>query len=377
MTEGGERPRPSRPVLSRLVAALPATVPFVPPEAFERRLGRPIKVRIGANESAFGPSPKAIEAMRRGADKVNLYCDPEGYELREALARHHGVDRANIGLGVGADDVLSLSVRTFLDPGAPVVMSEGAYPTFAFHVRGFGGRFVTPPYRAFRNDLAALGLAARDADARIVYLANPDNPTGSWVDADEQMALLARLPPGAILLLDEAYSDFALPGTLPALDPEDPRIIRVRTFSKAHGMAGARVGYAIAAAETIAAFDKIRHHFGVSRLSQEAALASLGDPEFLGRVKEEVEQGRRDYAALAARLGVATLPSATNFVAFDLGTSVRAKTLLARLLEEEGVFLRMPGVAPLDRTVRVTVGTRDERRDFAAALERVLATLPA
>lgn len=362
---------------ARSVAVLPATVPFVPPEAFERRLGRPIKVRIGANESSFGPSPKAVEAMRRGADHVNLYCDPEGFDLREALARHHGVARANIGLGAGADDVLGLCVRAFLDPGNPVVMSEGAYPTFAFHVRGYGGRFVTPPYRDFGNDPATLAAAARDTKARLVYLSNPDNPTGSWLTANEQETLIGRLPAGAILVLDEAYSDFALPGTLPAIDPEDPRIIRVRTFSKAHGMAGARVGYAIGAAETIAAFDKIRHHFGVSRLSQEGALASLGDSAFIAGVVAQVEEGRRDYASLAARLGIATLPSATNFVAFDMGTSVRARTVLTRLLDEEGVFLRMPGVAPLDRTIRVTVGTPAERCDFAAAFERVVATMPA
>lgn len=362
---------------SRLVAALPATVPFVPPEAFERRLGHPMKVRIGANESSFGPSPKAVEAMRQGADRINLYCDPEGFELREALARHHGVARANIGLGAGADDVLGLCVRAFLDPGDPVVMSEGAYPTFAFHVRGYGGRFVTPPYRGFGNDSAVLAAAAQDTKARLVYLSNPDNPTGSWLTADEQETLIRRLPAGAVLVLDEAYSDFALPGTLPAIDPEDPRVIRVRTFSKAHGMAGARVGYAIGAAAIIAAFDKIRLHFGVSRLSQEGALASLGDPGFIAGIVAQVEEGRRDYVGLAARLGLATLPSATNFVAFDMGSSDRAKTVLARLLDEEGVFLRMPGVAPLDRTIRVTVGTPAERRAFAAAIERVMATMPA
>ena len=137
---------------SRLVGALPAVVPFVPPEAFERQLGRPIAVRIGANESAFGPSPKAVAAIREGATRVNWYCDPEGYVLREALARHHGVARDQIGLGIGADDLLGLVVRAVIDPGDPVVMSHGAYPTFAFHVNGFGGRFVTPPYRSFRND---------------------------------------------------------------------------------------------------------------------------------------------------------------------------------------------------------------------------------
>jgi histidinol-phosphate aminotransferase len=357
---------------SRLVGALPAVVPFVPPEAFERQLGRPIAVRIGANESAFGPSPKAVAAIREGATRVNWYCDPEGYVLREALARHHGVARDQIGLGIGADDLLGLVVRSVIDPGDPVVMSHGAYPTFAFHVNGFGGRFVTPPYRAFRNDAAALADAAQKSNARLVYLSNPDNPTGSWLSAAEQLAILEKLPAGSLLILDEAYSDFAPEGSLPSIDPEDPRIIRIRTFSKAHGMAGARVGYAIGARELIAAFDKIRHHFGVTRLSQEAALASLGDQDFIATVTDRVAEGRRDYEALAATLGLEALPSATNFVAIDMGNGDRARATLATLLSDEAVFLRMPGVAPLDRLIRVTVGTPPERQAFALALTRVL-----
>jgi histidinol-phosphate aminotransferase len=361
---------------SRLVAALPATVPFVPPEALERRIGRQLKLRIGANESAFGPSPKAIAAINAGAGRINWYCDPEGYVLREALARHHGVKRDNIGLGIGIDDLLGLIVRAFVDPGDPVAMSHGAYPTFAFHVSGFGGNFVHAPYRADRNDPEALAAVARQSGSRLVYLSNPDNPTGSWLGAEEQLRLIDRLPPGALLILDEAYSDFAPPGTLPALDAEDGRVIRLRTFSKAHGMAGARIGYAIAPAEIIATFDNIRHHFGVSRLSQEAALASLGDPGFIAEVVRKVAAGRDDYARLAQRLGLSALPSATNFVAIDLGTGARARAALTLLLEEEACFLRMPGVAPLDRLIRVTVGTEEERHGFAGALARILPKLP-
>ncbi len=361
---------------SRVVGSLPATVPFVPPEQFERRLGHTLKLRIGANESAFGPSPKAVEAIRTGATRVNWYCDPEGFVLREALARHHGVRRENIGLGTGADDILGLTVRSFVDAGDPVVMSHGGYATFAFHVAGYGGRFVHAPYRADRNDAEALASAVRASGARLVYLANPDNPTGSWLSSDEQMRLIEGLPKGAILVLDEAYSDFAPRGTLPELDPEDPRIIRVRTFSKAHGMAGMRVGYAIAPAEAIATFDKIRHHFGVSRLAQEAALASLDDQDFIRAVVRKVEEGRAEYRALAERLGLKALPSTTNFVAFDMGSGARARATLALLLEEESCFLRMPGVAPLDRLVRVTVGTADERAGFAQALARILPKLP-
>jgi histidinol-phosphate aminotransferase len=375
----GRRPIAAEPAprYSRLVAALPATVPFVPPEALERRIGRTLALRIGANESAFGPSPKAVAAIQAGAGRANWYCDPEGFVLREALARLHGVSRENIGLGAGIDDLLGLIVRAFVDPGDPVAMSLGAYPTFAFHVAGFGGRFVHAPYRAFRNDAEALGAAARDAGARIVYLANPDNPTGSWLSSDEQARLIAGLPRDAHLILDEAYSDFAPAGTLPALDPEDPRIIRLRTFSKAHGMAGMRIGYAVACRDIIAAFDKIRHHFGVNRLAQEAALASLGDPGFIAEVVQKVEEGRADYARIAASLGLATLPSSTNFVAFDLGSLARARAALELLLTREACFLRMPGAPPLDRLVRVTVGVEAERRGFALALARVLPLLPA
>jgi histidinol-phosphate aminotransferase len=357
---------------SSLVEALPAIVPFVPPEALERRIGRPLALRIGANESAFGPSPRALDAMRRAAARVNWYGDPEAHELRHALAERHGVSPGNIVVGAGIDDLLGLVVRAFIDPGDAVVMSHGAYPTFAFHVNGFGGRLATPPYRDFRNDAAALAEAARAEKARLVFLANPDNPTGSWLDAAEIARLLDALPPGAVLLLDEAYSEFAPAAALPAIDPEDPRLIRTRTFSKAHGMAGARIGYAIAPAETVRAFDKIRHHFGVNRIAQEGALASLGDPGFIAEVVRRVEAGRAEIARIAAALGLRALPSATNFVAVDLGSGERARAVLQRLLEEEAVFLRMPGVAPLDRCIRVTVGTEAELARFADALRRVL-----
>jgi histidinol-phosphate aminotransferase len=367
--------RPSRSRYARLVAALPATVPFVPPEAFERQAGRPLKLRIGANESAFGPSPKALAAMRTAAQQINWYCDPEGFVLREALAKRHNVARENIALGAGIDDLLGLIVRAFCDPGDRVVMSFGAYPTFAFHVRGFGATLVTPSYRDDRNDADALAAAARRRKARLVYLSNPDNPTGSWLSAGDVERLIAGLPPSAMLVLDEAYSDFAPPDAIPAFDAEDARVIRLRTFSKAYGMAGARIGYAIAPAELVHTFDKIRHHFGVNRIAQEGALAAIGDGDFIAGVVAEVAQGRRDYGAAADRLGFTALPSATNFVAIDIGSTERAKACLARLLREENCFVRMAGVAPLNRCIRVTVGTPQERIDFADAFRRVVAGL--
>jgi histidinol-phosphate aminotransferase len=368
---------PERGRTSRLVAALPAVVPFVPPEALERRIGAQLRLRIGANESNFGPSPRAVAAMAAAAAQVNWYCDPEGFVLREALAARHGVARDNIVLGSGIDDLLGLIVRTMIDPGDMVVMSHGAYPTFAFHVNGFGGRPATAPYRGDRNDPEALAALARQSGARLLYLSNPDNPTGSFLPPEAQRALLAALPDGCLLVLDEAYADFAPADGPMASDPEDPRLIRLRTFSKAHGMAGARIGYAIAPAGTIRDFDKIRHHFGVNRIAQEGALASLGDTAFIASVVREVEAGRRDYARIAGELGLTALPSATNFVAIDCGSTERAKAVLSALLEKERVFIRMAGVAPLNRCIRVTVGTAAERKLFAEALRRVLAEIPA
>jgi histidinol-phosphate aminotransferase len=355
---------------TRTVRDIPATVPFLAPEAIERRSGRALTLRLGANESAFGPSPLALEAMRAAAAQVNWYGDPESYDLRAALAERHGVGMEHIVVGCGIDDLLGLIVRTFLEPGQTAVTSLGGYPTFAYHVAGYGGKLERVSYRDDRNDLTGLAEAANRAQARIVYLANPDNPSGSWVTAEEIGALVGSLPGDCLLLLDEAYSDFAPAEALSPLDVSDPRMIRARTFSKAHGMAGARIGYALATAGIIAAFDKIRLHFGVNRVAQAGALASLQDTAHLEQVVTAVAEGRAEYAALAREMGLSPLPSATNFVTMDVGGVERARALVAALAER-GVFIRMPGAPPLDRCVRVTVGTPEEHAAFAEHLRAV------
>jgi histidinol-phosphate aminotransferase len=360
----------SRISVTRLVAELPATVPFVAPEALERGSGRPFRLRLGANESTFGPSPRAKEAMRAAVDRVNYYADPECYELRAALATFHGIDMEHVVVASGIDELLGLVVRAFLDHGEAAVTSLGAYPTFNYHVAGFGGQLERVPYAHDRNDLDALADAAHTSHARLVYLANPDNPSGSWYSARDVLAFVERLPADCLLLLDEAYAEFAPADALLPDDEPDPRVIRMRTFSKAYGMAGARIGYAIATPETIAAFDKIRLHFGVNLVAQAGALASLGDTEFLSSVIEAVAAGRDEYAALAKEQGLTTLPSATNFVTIDVAGPERARALVAALAER-GVFIRMPGAPPLDRCVRVTVGTPPERALFAEILREV------
>ncbi|MBZ5521001.1 MAG: aminotransferase class I/II-fold pyridoxal phosphate-dependent enzyme [Acidobacteriia bacterium] len=350
----------TRPRFTRLVASLPATVPFVAPEALERKSGRPIRLRLGANESVFGIAPRARQAMIEAAGRIAWYADPENFLLREKLAQLHHVRMENLVVGSGIDDLLGLVVRTFVEPGMPVVTSLGAYPTLNYHVAGYGGEIHHVPYRNNHNDLEALADTARRVDARLVYLANPDNPSGTWYNAASLFQFLERLPGGCLLILDEAYVEFAPHADLLAINAGDPRLIRMRTFSKAHGMAGARIGYAVATPEIIAAFDKLRLHFGVNLFAQAGALASLEEPEFIEHVVKEVESGRQDYYLLAQELGLPAIRSATNFVALDLGSEAAARSLLNTLLARD-VFVRMPGAPPLNRLIRITVGTKAER----------------
>ncbi len=355
------------PPYSKVLSNVPAMTPFVGPEAIERRRGRRFRLRLGANESGFGLSAKVKAAIGEAAERVTWYGDPEHFDLRTRLARKHGIEIGNLVIGEGIDGLLGLIVRAFVDPGDTVVTSAGAYPTFNYHVIGYGGRLEFVPYTAHSaNDAEALVEAAHRGQAKLLYLSNPDNPTGSFLSRAAIAHILEHLPARCVFVLDEAYAEFAPHEDLPPIDAADARVIRLRTFSKTHGLAGMRVGYGIAAPETIAAFDKIRLHFGVGRLSQIAAATALDDPAFEAEVVREVAAGRRDYEELGRSLNLATLPSLTNFVAFDFETGERAARLLS-LLEERDVFVRRPGVAPLDRFVRVTVGTAAERADFAEA----------
>lgn len=363
----------SRPPFTRIVQELPATVPFTAPEEFERRSGRPLKLRLGANESHFGASPGARAAMAEAAEGTYNYCDPTNYDLREELACRHGVAMENLVTGAGIDDMLGLIVRAFLEPGEVAVNSLGGYPTFNYHVLGYGGRLETAPYRNDRNDLGALAETARRTGARMIFLSNPDNPTGTYYAGDDIRAFIDKIPPDCLLLLDEAYCDFAPAESALPLDPEDPQVIRLRTFSKAHGMAGARVGYALAHRDTISAFNKIRLHFGVSLMAQAGALASLRDPDFIRGIVRAVEQGRREYHSLAKELGLATLPSSANYVAIDLRTAENAKKVVEELIHGD-VFVRSPGAPPLNRLVRVTVGTPLERAAFGDIFRSVIAS---
>ncbi|MGR3838067.1 MAG: aminotransferase class I/II-fold pyridoxal phosphate-dependent enzyme, partial [Cognatishimia sp.] len=241
------------------------------------------------------------------------------------------------------------------------------------HVAGFGGTLHTVPYRADYEDLDALIAKAREVDAKLIYLANPDNPMGSWHSGQSITAKLDAIPDGCLLVLDEAYVELAPDGTAAEYDVAHPKVIRMRTFSKGYGMAGARVGYAMGAKGLIKSFDKIRNHFGMNRASQAAALAALEDQDWLANTRAQVEAARTEIAKIAGDNGLTTLPSATNFVAIDCGKDASyAQSVLASLVAQ-GIFVRMPFVAPQDRCIRISCGRPEDLAHVAKALPEALA----
>ncbi len=361
--------------LSQLAASLPATVPFVGPEAEERASARPFRARLGANESLFGPSPLAAQAMQTAISEVWMYGDPENHDLKAAIAAHHGLTPAHVVVGEGIDGLLGYLARLTVEPGTPVTTSLGAYPTFNFHVTGYGGHLHRVPYAGWHEDPQALMDHARASGSKLIYLANPDNPMGSHHPGTVIEEMIANLPETSLLVLDEAYVELAPQGTAARVVPDDPRVIRLRTFSKAYGMAGARVGYALAEPSLAKAFDKVRNHFGMGRVVQAGALVALSDHDHLTRIRALTLTARHQLSAIARDNGLSPLPSATNFVTLDCGRDAAyARALLAALIGL-GIFVRMPGVAPLDRCIRVSLGDAPAMEALAEALPQAIKTL--
>lgn len=361
------------PALTPLAASLPETVPFIGPETLERRSGMMFRARLGANESSFGPAASVTAAIARAAPHTWKYCDPDMFDLRMALASHCGVASGEVAIGEGIDGLLGLCVRLFAMPGETVVSSIGAYPTLNYHIAGFGAQLHAVPYRQDQEDLDGLLAAVRQTSARLVYLANPDNPMASWWPAEAVTAFADALPPQTLLLLDEAYGEFAPVGTLPPIDTSRPNVLRLRTFSKAYGLAGIRCGYAIGAARLIGAFERVRNHFGVTSLTQAAAIAALADQDHLQRVLQQTALAKARIAAMARDNGLLPLPSATNFVTIDCRRDGAFALAILNGLAEHGVFVRKPMAPGLDRCIRVTAGTDDLMDVLQEALPEALA----
>ncbi len=357
---------------TQLIQSLPSAVPFIGPEALQRRSGQKILARIGANENVFGPAPSVIAAVQTHTHEVWKYGDPENHDLKAALAAHLNIAPENICVGEGIDGLLGYALRLFVQQATPVATSLGAYPTFNFHVAACGGRLLTTAYVEDREDPKSLLALAKREQARVIYFANPDNPMGTVWPAAVVQNLIAETPSDTMLMLDEAYAEFAADETRPALDVSRRNLLRFRTFSKAYGLAGMRVGYVVGHPDVIAAFDKIRNHFGVTRLSQVAALAALKDQAWLHHVITQVSAARERIYAVATANGLQPIPSATNFVAVNCGRDgTFARGIVDQLLQH-GIFVRMPGVAPLNRCIRISCGRPEDLDALEEALPKVL-----
>ncbi|MFK5998662.1 MAG: pyridoxal phosphate-dependent aminotransferase [Rhodobacterales bacterium] len=367
-----DKPPLKGPRYTDLVASLPDTVPFVDPETDERGLGHAFAARLGANENVFGPSPEAVAAMRVADTELWKYGTADSYDLKNALAAHYGIHTENIVVGEGIDGLLGYLVRLLVGPGDRVVTSHGAYPTFNYHVAAYGGDIVTVPFNGNYEDPAALVAKAAAVGAKLIYLANPDNPMGTVHDAATIEAAINAVPDGAVLVLDEAYAEFAPSGTAPAFDTDDTRVIRMRTFSKAYGLAGVRVGYAIGHMGLIKSFDKIRNHFGLGRSGQIGALAALRDQAYLAEVLAKVAVARDRISKVAVTNGLEPISSATNFVTMDCSRDADFAKAVVDDMARRGVFIRRPFVAPYTRCIRVSAGRGQDLDVFEAALPLAL-----
>jgi histidinol-phosphate aminotransferase len=340
----------------------------------KRELGLRDVIKLASNENPLGPSPLAVAAAHEALADVNRYPDPQATELRQALAGHLRVRFEQVLVGNGSVEIIDLVARALLGPGDNAVISRHAFVRFrqivAAHNRG--ARLV--PTRDLTHDLEAMARAV-DARTRLVFVANPNNPTGTWNRTGELRALVEALPPGCLLVLDEAYHEYARAAGADADYPDGIELVRegapvlvTRTFSKVYGLGGLRAGYAVAAPEVLEAVLVIREAFGTNSVAQRAAAAALGD---VAHVRRSLELNQAERPRLAAALqarGFRVLPSLANFVTFDTGGSGRElfQQLLAR-----GVIVRPLDPYEMGSFLRVSVGTAAENDAFLGALDAV------
>jgi histidinol-phosphate aminotransferase len=359
---------PLRDALARVDPYRPAR----PMAELQASLGLERIVKLSSNEGAFGPLPAAVAAFEAAVSHLNRYPDGGGVPLREALAEHHGLPPGQVVLGNGADELIRLCAVATLDPGDAAAYPWPSFPSYRTAARCGGAEPLAVPLAGRAPDLDGLLEAARRPRTKLVYLANPNNPTGALLGAAEVRSLIDQLP-NAICVLDEAYAEYAEP------EPEGPALLRggaprlcvLRTFSKVYGLAALRVGYALASPDVADALDRVRPIFNVNQPAQEAALASLGEEEAVALRIGHARRSRERLFETLAGAGLDPEPSQANFVFADVPDGDGAG-LARRLLHEEGMLVReLPGFgAPAG--IRVTVGTDEENEAFAEALVRVV-----
>lgn len=347
-------------------------VPGKPIEEVEREL-KTHAIKLASNENPLGPSPRGIEAAQKALLDSNRYPDGGGFYLREALSKKHNISAAHILLGGGSTELIDLSARMVLRVGDCGVTSYGSFPLYHIAVRSTGARYVEIPMRDYHFDLNAM---AHDlpAETKLVFLANPNNPTGTMFTADDLDTFMARIPEHVLVVVDEAYCDYVdHPNYSRSVDlvKSGRSIIVLRTFSKVYGLAGLRIGYGIGPADLLAEMNKIRGPFNTSGVAQAAALAALDDTEHVRRSIESNRVGLAQLCEGLKKLGVEFVPSVANFVLAEFGYKTEA---LAEALLKHGVIVRPMSWMGFPNAIRVSVGTASENERFLQALADVMPT---
>ena len=332
-----------------------------------REMGIPVEriVKLASNENPLGMSPKAKAAMEKAIATLERY--PDDFDLKNALARHSGLGMERIVLGNGSNDVLDLIARVFLAPGRSAVFAQHAFAVYPLASLSAGAELIVVPARDFGHDLDAM-LAAIRTDTRLVWVANPNNPTGTFVPYAQLKAFMQAVPADVAVVIDEAYNDYIPPAERADTTPwlaEFPNLVITRTFSKIYGLAGLRIGYALASGEIADLMNRVRQPFNCNNLALAAATAALDDHEFVARSYALNRAGMEQILAGLKRLGFSHIPSHCNFITFKAGDAAALNQKLLRL----GVIVRPLGGYGMPEWLRVTIGTEAENQRFLEALE--------
>lgn len=359
------------PLPNAHLSTLPTYEPGRPIEDVARELGLdPAQIiKLASNENPIGPSPKALQAMRDAAVHAHIYPDGNGFELRKALAQKHKVAIEQIVLGNGSNEIIEFLGHAFLSPGDELLISQYAFAIYEIVGKIFQATVVEVPARDYGHDLDAMGKAITPR-TRLIFVANPNNPTGTMVGADQLRQFIRSVPSHTLVVIDEAYQEFieAVALDTPALIGNCSNLVVMRTFSKAQGLAGLRIGYGIASVEVASALQKVRQPFQANLLAQAAALAALSDPGHIEKTVAMVREGRALLEAGFRERKLAFVPSSANFVLVDVRDG---RKVFDRLLRE-GVIVRPMHGYKLPGWIRVTVGKPAENQRFLESLDRAL-----
>jgi histidinol-phosphate aminotransferase len=353
--------------VSENIKNITAYVPGKPIEELERELGISGCIKVASNENPLGPSPRAVAAIKKAVEGLNRYPDGSGFYLSQALAKKHGVDISQIILGNGSNELIELLVRTFVQPGDEVISADPSFVVYKMITQAASGVNIIVPCKDMRHDLDAM-MERITPKTKIVFIANPNNPTGTMNTRAEMDSFMGRVPDNVIVAVDEAYFEYVTHADYPdSLDylEGNKNIIALRTFSKIYGLAGLRIGYGITTAEIAELLNKVRQPFNTNTLGQIGALAALSDHKHVDKSVAVNNEGKQFLYQAFRRLGMAFFPTEANFIMFE--TQLDGRDVYSGLLKA-GVIVRPMG----GRRLRVTIGLPDENARFVAELEKII-----